>query len=100
MDLMNHVFQPYLDEFVIVFIDDIFIYSKNDIKHEEHLYIVLEVLRDRLLYGKLPKCDFWLTTMMFLGYMISSGQIYVDPSNVSVVLEWNAPLSPMEIRVS
>ena len=72
MALMNKVFQPYLDQFVIVFIDDILIYSKSQEEHEQHLRIVLQILREKQLYAKLSKCEFWLDHVVFLGHVISS----------------------------
>ena len=71
MDLMNRVFQPYLDQFVVIFIDDILIYSKSQEDHEKHLRIVLQTLRDKQLYAKLKKCEFWLAQISFLGHVIS-----------------------------
>jgi len=82
MYLMNSVFMPKLDKFVVVFIDDILIYSKNEAEHEQHLRIVLQRLRDHKLYAKFSKCEFWLDTVKFLGHTISSEGISVDPSRV------------------
>ena len=82
MYLMNSVFMPELDKFVVVFIDDILIYSKNEAEHEQHLRIVLQRLRDHKLYAKFSKCEFWLDTVKFLGHTISSEGISVDPSKV------------------
>jgi hypothetical protein len=75
MDLMNRVFKPYLDQFVIVFIDDILIYSKNEAKHANHLWIILEILKENKLYGKLKKCEFLLDKVSFLGHVISDDGI-------------------------
>jgi len=86
MDYMNRVFHPYLNSFVVVFIDDILVYSKTREEHEEHLRIVLHTFRDRQLYAKLSKCEFWLETVSFLGHVISQGGIAVDPSKIEVVL--------------
>ena len=80
MDYMNRVFHPYLDSFVVVFIDDILVYSKTREEHEEHLRIVLYSLKDRQLYAKLSKCEFWLEKVSFLGHVISQRGIAVDPS--------------------
>ena len=77
MDLMNRVFQPYLDQFVVVFIDDILVYSKNKEDHEKHLKIVLQILREKQLYVKLKKCEFWLEQVGFLGHIISKEEISV-----------------------
>ena len=82
MDLMNRVFHEYLDHFVIVFIDDILIYSKSQEEHENHLRIVLQILRERKLYAKLKKCEFWLNKVVFLGHVISMDGITVDPNKI------------------
>jgi hypothetical protein len=79
MYLMNSVFMPELDNFVVVFIDDILVYSKNETEHAEHLHIVLQRLRDHRLYAKLSKCDFWLKEIKFLGHTISQDGVSVDP---------------------
>ena len=98
MYLMNSVFMPELDKFVVVFIDDILIYSKNEEEHAHHLRIVLQRLREHQLYAKLSKCDFWLKEVPFLGHVISAEGISVDPSKVQDVLDWEAPTSINEIR--
>nr|KYP50295.1 Retrovirus-related Pol polyprotein from transposon 17.6 [Cajanus cajan] len=95
---MNQIFHPYLDEFVVVFIDDILVYSKTKEEHEEHLKVILQTLRERQLYAKLSKCEFWLEEVSFLGHVISSGGIAVDPSKVEAVLKWETPKSVSEIR--
>jgi hypothetical protein len=82
MYLMNSVFMPELDKFMVVFIDDILVYSKNEDEHTEHLHIVLQRLRDHRLYAKLSKCDFWLREINFLGHTISQDGIWVDPEKV------------------
>ena len=87
MYLMNSVFMPELDKFVMVFIDDILIYSKNEAEHEQHLRIVLQHLRDHKLYAKFSKCEFWLDTVKFLGHTISREGISVDPSKVQEVMD-------------
>ncbi|GJT53881.1 putative reverse transcriptase domain-containing protein [Tanacetum coccineum] len=79
MDLMNRVYKPYLDKFVIVFIDDILIYSKNKHEHEEHLRLILELLKKEELYAKFSKCEFWIPKVQFLGHVIDSEGIHVDP---------------------
>ena len=79
MDLMNQVFQLYLDRFIIVFIDDILVYSGNPEEHSEYLRIVLQTLRERQLYAKLSKCQFWLDRVTFLGHVISAEGVSVDP---------------------
>ena len=80
MDIMNRVFKKYLDKFVIVFIDDILIYSKNEEDHAEHLRIILEILRKEKLYAKFSKCEFWLKEVHFLGHVVNRKGIKVDPS--------------------
>lgn len=91
MDLMNRVFQPYLDKFVVVFLDDMLVYSRNEVDHEEHLRIVLRTLHDNQLYAKFSKCEFQLKEVHFLGHVISAKGIKVDPGKVKAVLEWNSP---------
>nr|GFB44918.1 putative reverse transcriptase domain-containing protein [Tanacetum cinerariifolium] len=94
MDLMNRVCKPYLDKFVIVFIDDILIYSKSKEDHEEHLNTILELLKNEKLYAKFLKCDFWLKSMHFLGHVINSDGVHVDPTKVEAVRNWSAPTTP------
>jgi hypothetical protein len=91
MYLMNKVFMEYLDKFVVVFIDDILIFSKNEEEHDEHLRLVLQKLRENQLHARLSKCEFWLKEVSFLGHIISEGEIFVDPSKVKSVLCWNTP---------
>ncbi|GAU44000.1 hypothetical protein TSUD_91790 [Trifolium subterraneum] len=98
MDYMNRIFQPYLDKFVVIFIDDILIYSKDPQEHAEHLRIVLNILREKQLYAKFSKCEFWLTEVKFLGHVISQGGVSVDPSKVEAVLNWERPRTVSEIR--
>ena len=97
MSMMNKVFMEFLDKFVVVFIDDILIYSKNEEEHKEHLRLVLEKLREHQLYAKFSKCEFWLKEVGFLGHVISGEGIAVDPSKVEAVTEWKAPTSVGEI---
>nr|GFC66428.1 putative reverse transcriptase domain-containing protein [Tanacetum cinerariifolium] len=85
MDLMNRMCKPYLDKFVIVFIDDILIYSRNKEEHANHLRIVLELLRKEKLYAKFSKCDFWIRTVQFLGHLIDSQGLHVDPAKIEAV---------------
>jgi hypothetical protein len=98
MYLMNKVFMEYLDKFIVVFIDDILIFSKNEEEHDEHLRLVLQKLRENQLYAKLSKCEFWLKEVLFLGHIISEGGISVDPSKVESVLSWNTPQNVSDIR--
>ncbi|GJT02370.1 putative reverse transcriptase domain-containing protein [Tanacetum coccineum] len=98
MDLMNRVCKPYLDKFVIVFIDDILIYSKSKEEHEIHLRMVLELLKKEKLYAKFSKCEFWLQEVCFLGHVVNQNGIHVDPSKIEAVKNWKAPTTPSEIR--
>lgn len=98
MSMMNKVFMEFLDKFVVVFIDDILVYSKNEEEHKEHLRLVLEKLREHQLYAKFSKCEFWLKEVGFLGHVISGEGIAVDPTKVQSVTEWLAPTSVGEIR--
>ncbi|KAA0063793.1 pol protein [Cucumis melo var. makuwa] len=98
MDLMNRVFKDFLDSFVIVFIDDILIYSKTEAEHEEHLHQVLETLRANKLYAKFSKCEFWLRKVTFLGHVVSSEGVSVDPAKIEAVTNWPRPSTVSEIR--
>ncbi|GJV35520.1 putative reverse transcriptase domain-containing protein [Tanacetum coccineum] len=98
MDLMNRVCRPYLDKFVIVFIDDILIYSKTQEEHVEHLRLVLGLLKKEKLYAKFSKCEFWLREVQFLGHVINGNGIHVDPSKIEAVKNWKAPRTPTEVR--
>ncbi|KAL4334201.1 hypothetical protein GQ457_07G009710 [Hibiscus cannabinus] len=98
MDLMNRIFKPYLDKFVIVFIDEILIYSRNKDEHAEHLRIVLQTLRDRQLFAKFSKCEFWLSEVAFLGHVISAKGIMVDPKKVQTIQDWSPPRNVGEVR--
>ncbi|KAI3805298.1 hypothetical protein L1987_27535 [Smallanthus sonchifolius] len=98
MDLMNSVCKPYLDKFVIVFIDDILIYSKTKDEHEEHLKLILELLKDEKLYVKFFKCEFWIREVQFLGHVVNEKEIHVDPSKIEVIKNWEAPKTPTEVR--
>jgi hypothetical protein len=98
MYLMNSVFMTELDKFVVVFIDDILIYSKNEKEHAKHLRIVLQRLRDHKLYAKFSKCEFWLKSVKFLGHTISQDGISVDPSKVQEVMDWKPPKSVHQTR--
>ncbi|GKE47243.1 putative reverse transcriptase domain-containing protein, partial [Tanacetum coccineum] len=96
MDLMNRVCRPYLDKFVIVFIDDILIYSKTQEEHVEHLRLVLGLLKKEKLYAKFSKCEFWLREVQFLGHVINGNGIHVDPSKIEAVKNWKGPRTPIE----
>ncbi|GJS94131.1 putative reverse transcriptase domain-containing protein [Tanacetum coccineum] len=98
MDLMNRVCKPYLDKFVIVFIDDILIYSRNKEEHANHLRIILELLKKEKLYAKFSKCDFWIRIVQFLGHLIDSQGLHVDPAKIEAVKNWTSPTTPTELR--
>jgi GR25 family glycosyltransferase involved in LPS biosynthesis len=98
MNLMNKVFMEELDRFVVVFIDDILIYSETAEEHEEHLWIMLERLRQQKLYAKFNKCEFWREKVAFLGHVLSAEGIIVDPSKVESVTKWEQPLSMTDVR--
>ena len=98
MSLMNGIFKPYLYLFVIVFIDDILIYSKSRKEHEEHLKVVLELLREKRLCAKFSKCEFWLDLVSFLVHVVSKDGVMVDPSKIEVVKNWVRPTNVTEVR--
>ncbi|GJW63877.1 putative reverse transcriptase domain-containing protein [Tanacetum coccineum] len=98
MDLMNRVCKPYLDKFVIVFIDDILIYSKDKKEHEEHLKAILEFLNEEKLYADFSKCEFWIPKIHFLGHVIDSRGIHVDPAKIESIKDWASLKTPTEIR--
>ena len=98
MDLMNRVFLPHLDRFVIVFIDDILVYLGSSEEHSEHLRIVLQTLRERQLYAKLSKCQFWFDRVIFLGHVISVELVSVDPHKIEAVVNWKPPKNVSEVR--
>ena len=91
MDLMHRIFQPYLDQFVVAFVDDILIYSQSEEEHEDYLRIVLQALRDHKLYVKISKCEFLLTEVKFLGHVMLASSVSVDPNKVKVVMIWERP---------
>jgi hypothetical protein len=96
--MMNKVFMEYLDKFIVVFIDDILIYSKDDKEHEEHLRLIMEKLREHKMYAKFSKCEFWLNKVGFLGHIVSAEGVAVDPSKVASVTEWESPKNAGDIR--
>ncbi|GJT26144.1 putative reverse transcriptase domain-containing protein [Tanacetum coccineum] len=98
MDLMNRVCKPYLDKFIIIFIDNILNYSKTKQEHEEHLKIILELLKKEELYAKFSKCEFWIPKVQFLGHVIDNKGIHVDPAKIESVKDWASPKTPTEIR--
>ena len=100
MDLMNHVFKTYLDKFMIVFIDDILIYSRSWEEHAEHLRTVLRTLVEHRLYAKFSKYEFWLDNVQFLGYVISKDGLSVDPAKNKVVSKWFAPTNVRNPKLS
>ena len=98
MNLMNKVFMDELDKFVVVFIDDILIYSKSVQEHEQHLRVVLEKLRVQKLYAKFSKCEFWLEKVAFLGHILTAEGVAVDSEKVEAVSNWQQPTNVSEIR--
>nr|GEZ70807.1 reverse transcriptase domain-containing protein [Tanacetum cinerariifolium] len=98
MDLMNRVCKPYLDKFVIVFIDDTLIYSKNEKEYKEQLKVILELLKKEKFYAKFSKCEFWIPNVQFLGHVIDSRGIHVDPAKIESINDWVSPKTPTEIR--
>jgi hypothetical protein len=98
MNLMNKVFMKFLDKFVVVFIDDILVYSKTEEEHAEHLRLVLGTLRKHQLYAKFSKCEFWLKEVGFLGHVLSAGGVSVDPSKITSIMERKTPTNPTEVR--
>ncbi|XP_019198268.1 PREDICTED: uncharacterized protein LOC109192129 [Ipomoea nil] len=98
MDLMNRVFRPYLDDFVIVFIDDILVYSRTNEQHEKHMRTVLQTLRAKQLYAKLSKCEFWKDNVAFWGHVVTKKGIMVDPAKIQAVKGWPIPTTVAEVR--
>ena len=99
MDLMNRVFKQYLDLFVIIFIDDFLIYSRIEEEHASHLIVALQTLKDRQLFTKFSKCEFWLQSVAFLGHIVSSEGIGVDSQKIEVVKQWPRPTYAIDIRI-
>src|SRR5215216_76172 len=98
MNLMNKIFMDFLDKFVVVFIDDILIYSKSEEEHELHLRTILGTLREHQQYAKFSRCEFWLQVVGFLGHIVSAGGIAVDPAKVKDVEDWQAPTTQTQVR--
>ncbi|GKD92120.1 putative reverse transcriptase domain-containing protein, partial [Tanacetum coccineum] len=98
INLMNQVCKPYLDKLMIVFIDEILIYSKNKKEHEEHLRLILRLLKNEELYAKFSKCELWLSKVQFLGHVIDSEGIHVDPAKIESIKDWGLPKTPTEIH--
>nr|GFD20629.1 putative reverse transcriptase domain-containing protein [Tanacetum cinerariifolium] len=96
MDLMNRIFHEFLDKFVIMFIDDILVFSKYKEEHEDHLRTVLQTLRPEKLYAKFSKCEFWLSSVAFLGHIVSAEGITMDPAKVEAITKWPRPTSVTE----
>nr|GEY36670.1 putative reverse transcriptase domain-containing protein [Tanacetum cinerariifolium] len=97
MGLINRVCKPYLDKFVIVFIDDILIYSKSKEEHVEHLKLILELLKKEEFYVKFSKCNFWLSRVQFLSHVIDCECIHVDPAKIESIKDWASPKTPTKI---
>ncbi|GJY64291.1 putative reverse transcriptase domain-containing protein, partial [Tanacetum coccineum] len=98
IELINHVCKPYMDKFVIVFIDDILIHSRNKEEHANHLRIILELLKKEKLYAKFSKCDFWISIVQFLGHLIDIQGLHVDPAKIEAIKNWASPTTPTEIH--
>ena len=98
MDMMNRVFKDYFDQFVIVFINDILVYSQTESEHEKHLRLVLQRLREHRLFAKFKKCEFWLSQVSFLGHIVSKEGIKVDPAKIEAVRDWPRPKNASEVR--
>ena len=99
MDLMDHVFRPFLDRFVIFFIDDILVYSRSEEEHAMHVRLVFQTLREHQLHAKFSKCEFWLDQVAFLGHVVSKDGIQVDPKKIEAILEWPRPTTVIEVRL-
>ncbi|GKE68496.1 putative reverse transcriptase domain-containing protein, partial [Tanacetum coccineum] len=98
IDLMNRVCKPYLDKFIIMFIDDILVYSKDEEEHGKHLKTILELFKKERLYAKFYKCDFWLDSLKFLGHVIDRKGMHVDPAKIEAIKNWAAPTTPTKVR--
>ncbi|GJZ71326.1 putative reverse transcriptase domain-containing protein [Tanacetum coccineum] len=98
MDLMNRVCKPYLDKFMIEFIDDILVYSRNKEEYADHLRIILELLKKEKLYAKFSKCDFWISIVQFFRHVIDSQGIHIDPAKIKADKNWASPTTPTEVH--
>ena len=98
MDLMNQVFKSFLDQFVIVFIDDVLVYSRSKEEHEQYLRAILQTLREHRLFSKFSKCEFWLERVQFLGLVITGAWIQVDQAKIEAVVSWQKPRNAVEVR--
>jgi len=98
IDLINRAFKPYLDKFVVVLIDDIFIHSKDKEECADHLRMVLQTLREHQLYGKLKKCEFWLGEVVFLGHVVKKEGTKIDPPKAKAITKWSRPTNITEVR--
>ena len=95
---MNRVFRPFLYRFIIVFIDDILVYSRSEEEHAMHLRFLLQTLREHQLYAKFSKCEFWLDQVAFLGHVVSKDDIQVHPKKIEVIIDWSRPTIVTEVR--
>jgi len=98
MCFMKNVLSKYLDQFMVVFVDDILIYPKSKEEHKEHLRIILQVVREHQLYAKLSKCDFYKDKIQYLGHVISKDRIYVDPDKIKAIVKWHVPKDVSDVR--
>ncbi|KAJ0888622.1 putative nucleotidyltransferase, Ribonuclease H [Helianthus annuus] len=98
MDMINRICKPYLDKSIVVFIDDILVYSKSKEEHAAHLHTLLDLLRKEKLYAKFSKCEFWLQEVQFLGHLVNHEGIHVDPTKIGAITKWKVPESPTEVR--
>ena len=95
--LMNYIFMEYLDKFVVVYLDDILVYSKNKEEHAEHLRLILGKLREHKLYAKYSKCEFWLPEVTYLGHVISKDGVVVTPERIQAILDWTPPTTVKQV---
>ena len=98
MDLMNRIFKPFLDKFIIIFIDDILVYSKNEKEHQQHLRVTLQTLREHELFAKFSNYEIWMTKVHFLGHVVSQDGIQVDPQKVEAIAKWQRPTTMTEMQ--